>query len=132
MARKGKRGGVIWNTDPDTGNPRGSDVNEWDGVSRTNKRKQKRALIAERRNILVAYTNLDTEVRSRALSQVRRELETRLGEDQPLNDALITQLERLSQMKRGGAKQREIKHLSAHLDETAWEALLLIQEAAAT
>jgi len=132
MARKGKRGGVIWNTDPNTGSPEGSDINEWDGVSRTNKRKQTRALIAERRKMLVAYTTLDTEIRSRALNQVRRELETRLGEDQPLSDSLISQLEHLSQMKRGSAKQRQIKHLSAQLDEAAWEAMLLIKEAAET
>ena len=132
MGRKGKRGGVVWNTDPSTGAPRGSEVNAWDGVSRTHKRNQARALIAQRRDTLIAYTSLDPEVRKRALEQTRSDFEARLTdeEDFPLSEALIEQLEQLAHMKRGGAKQRQVKHLSAALDDHEWEVILAVKELA--
>jgi hypothetical protein len=130
MGRKGKRSGVVWNTDPTTGAPRGAEVNEWDGLSRTHKRNQARAVIEQRRELLVAYISLDPEVRIQAIDQVKLDFQDRLEEEFPLSEGLIEQLERLASMKRSGAKQRQIKHLSASLDDQEWEIILSIKACA--
>ena len=130
MGRKGKRGGIVWNTDPSTGAPTGAEVNAWDGVSRTHKRNQARALITQRRDALVAYIALDPDQRRETLERVRLDFEARARPDEefPLSPMLIEQLDRLAQMKRGGAKQRQIKHLSASLDEHEWDVILEVKE----
>ena len=132
MGRKGKRGGIVWNTDPSTGAPTGAEVNAWDGVSRTHKRNQARALITQRREALVAYIALDPDRRRETLERVRLEFEARSDEEFPLSPMLIEQLDRLALMKRGGAKQRQIKHLSASLDEHEWDVILEVKELAET
>ena len=130
MGRKGKRGGVVWNTDPSTGTPTGADVNAWDGVSRTNKRNQARALITRRREALTAYIALDAEQRRETLERVRLAFEDQPDDHFPLSPLLIEQLEQLAHMKRSGAKQRQIKHLSASLDEREWGVILEVKELA--
>ena len=127
MGRKGKRGGVVWKTDPSTGAPSGADLNTWDGLSRTHKRNQARALISQRRDILVAYAMLDPEIRQQAIERVRTDFKDQQDREFPLSEGLIERLEQLALMRRGGAKQRQIKHISASLNEEEWEAIIAIK-----
>jgi ribosomal 50S subunit-associated protein YjgA (DUF615 family) len=87
-------------------------------------------VIEQRRELLVAYISLDPEVRIQAIDQVKLDFQDRLEEEFPLSEGLIEQLERLASMKRSGAKQRQIKHLSASLDDQEWEIILSIKACA--
>ena len=120
---KSRRQGVIWGADPVTGSPTGRDVHAWDGQSRTSKRNRARALIDERREALNSYIQLTAEARDAAIQQTRLEHSEREEDAEALNEDLLEQLERLAAMKRGGAKQREIKHTSTSIDDDDWEVI---------
>lgn len=130
MGRKKRRQGVVWGADPVTGSPTGTDVNAWDGQSRTSKRNRARALIDERRDALSEYIQLDSERRAKAIEEARAGLAERAEDHEGLNEDLIIQLESLALMKRSGAKQRQIKHLSASIDDDEWETIALVLQVA--
>ena len=89
-------------------------------------------MITQRREALTAYIALDPDWRRETLERVRLDFESRSDDEFPLSPMLIDQLDRLAQMKRGGAKQRQIKHLSASLDELEWDVILEVKELAET
>ena len=123
MGRKRKQSGIVWSADPMTGTPRGEANLDWDGRSRTEKRTRARAEIDARRDLIEELIFLPHELRSTLTEEMRDEIMSRQDDDETLITYLSEQLDRLSAMKRGGAKKREIKHLSARLDEREWDLL---------
>jgi hypothetical protein len=127
MMGKKKRNGVVWSQDENSGSPIGEDVKVWDGISRTTKRTQKKAIILDQQDLLIRGSQLKEEVLELVLAQVKEgwsELDDyhRELEEESLVEVL-TYLESLKTMKRSGAKQRLIKHISASLDDIEWSIL---------
>lgn len=120
---KKRRGGVSWSVDPTSGSPRGEGAIEWDGRSRTGKRNRVKQVLEERKLLIDEIISLHPDKRAIGVDQVREHLREVRGDEESLGDALIDQLEQLSEMKRSGAKQRLIKHLCNTLDEEEWDAL---------
>ena len=124
---KKKRGGVIWSQDRATGSPIGQDVHVWDGVSRTSKRTQKKAYIADRKDLLLRGSQLDEDILQRAQDQLKAtwsELDDYHREiEEDSLESLVSHLESLKMMKRSSAKQRLVKHITASLDATEWSLL---------
>ena len=123
MGRKRKQSGIVWSADPMTGTPRGEANLDWDGRSRTEKRTRARAEIDARRDLIEYLILLPVELRSTLAEEMQTTLISPQDDDEALISYLSEQLDRLNAMKRGGAKKREIKHLSARLDEREWELL---------
>ena len=123
MGRKKRSRGIVWDDDPNSGSPHGRSTHEIDMTSRTSRRKRARSLIDERRNLLSECAMLTPERRDQAAALARVSLAERGLDAEMLSEALLAQLAELAEMKKSGARQRLIKHLSATLDEDEWEAL---------
>ena len=124
---KKKRSGVLWSQDASSGSPLGQDVKQWDGVSRTTKRTQKRDEISQRREQVVKASALKDEELAYAL-QALKETWTHLNEysreiaEEDL-DHVLSQIHKLKDMKKSGAKQRQVKHITASLGDPEWALL---------
>ena len=68
---KKKRGGVLWSQDISSGSPLGQDVRQWDGLSRTTKRTQKRDEISQRREQVVKASALKEEELAYAVQAIK-------------------------------------------------------------
>lgn len=123
MGRKKRSRGIVWDDDPNSSSPSGRSTLEVDMTSRTSRRKRARSLIDERRNLLSECATLTPERRDQAATLARASLAERGLDAEVLSEGLLTQLAELAEMKKSGARQRLIKHLSATLDEDEWEAL---------
>lgn len=123
MGRKKRSRGIVWDDDPNSSSPSGRSTLEVDMSSRTSRRKRARSLIDERRNLLSECAALTSERRDHAAELARASLVERGLDAEALSEGLLAQLAELAEMKKSGARQRLIKHLSATLDEDEWEAL---------
>ena len=137
MGKKSKRRGVVWSQDPSTGSPLGREVNEWDGVSRTTKRLEKRAHIDQRRVKLQQASVLEEflfescfkEAYQAMLTEMSEtvedptELRERSVELEIYHERLVEFLEKLRRMKRSAAKQRLVKHIYSSLEDEEWTLL---------
>ena len=132
MGKKNRRSGVVWSQDANTGSPLGKDILAWDGVSRTSKRNQKKALIDERKELFLYCASLPEE-QLRPITTSLQESWQNFDESErsELNEQLeelFEQLGALRQMKKGGAKQRLIKHLTSTFREEDWLIMEQIKE----
>ena len=124
---KKKRGGVLWSQDISSGSPLGQDVRQWDGLSRTTKRTQKRDEISQRREQVVKASALKEEELAYAVQAIKEtwaqlnEYSREIAEEDL--DHLLSQLHRLKEMKKSGAKQRQVKHVTAGLGDPEWSLL---------
>ena len=124
---KKKRGGVVWSQDASSGSPLGQDIKQWDGLSRTTKRTQKRDEISHRREQVVKASALKEEELAYAIQAIKStwtqltDYQREIEEDDLAH--LLSQLQQLKEMKKSGAKQRQIKHITASLGDPEWALL---------
>ena len=124
---KKRRGGVVWSQDASSGSPHGQDIKQWDGLSRTTKRTQKRDEISHRREQVVKASALKEEELTYATKAIKStwtqltDYQREIEEDDLAH--LLSQLRRLKEMKKSGAKQRQIKHITASLGDPEWALL---------
>ncbi len=136
MGKKNKRRGVVWSSDPSTGSPLGHEVNEWDGISRTSKRSEKRAHIDERRELLRQAGALNDELYELSLTSAHQQMTSASQESAEESENqerildLTLALERLTdfidkmrRMKRSAARQRLVKHIYSSLEDEEWALL---------
>ena len=123
MGRKKKSRGIIWGADPSNSAPQGESTHAIDLTSRTSRRQQARAHIEERRTILGECAALTPERRVLAAELARADFSARGHDPSVLSVGLLAQITELSEMKKSGARQRLIKHISTTLGDEDWEAL---------
>lgn len=126
MARK-KRAGVVWSQDASSGSPLGQDLKPWDGVSRTTKRTQQRDEISQRRDQVVKASELKDDELSFAIKETKATWDelneyTREIAEEDL-EHILSLVAQLKEMKKSGAKQRQIKHITAILNDPEWALL---------
>ena len=127
MGKKNRRSGVIWSQEAGSGTPLGRDILEWDGVSRTTKRNQKKSLINQRKDMFLSCTHITEDKLEKVVSMIK-ETWVDLNQEQRQEfefclEDVMDHLETVRNMKKGGAKQRLIKHIIATLSEDEWSML---------
>ena len=133
MGKKSKRSGVVWSQDTNTGSPMGRNVREWDGVSRTSKRNQKKVQIDEQKTLLLYCIALSDEILASIEPHIQEALAGIEDEDKreelfDMAHALFEILPTIRQMKKGGAKQRLIKHMTSTFSDEEWKIMEQMQE----